>query len=168
MMLRGAVYTGLFILSIVLQSTLFHFLKIGGTKPDLLLVIVVMVAVLKGEKAGALLGFFYGFFEDLLVGKFIGLQALTKMTTGYLIGQFEGKIFYDNLVVPLMVTFFGTIIHSFMYLILLFLLGFVAVKPGHDFFPILMTTLYNMCIALIVYGRFYHSATRGLLRTYGR
>jgi len=168
MILRGAVYAGLFIISIVLQSTLFHFLKIGGTKPDLLLVVVILVAVLKGEKAGTVLGFFYGFFEDLLVGKFIGLQALTKMATGYLIGQLEGKIFYDNLIVPLMVTFLGTIIHNFSYLILLFLLGFATVKPAHDFFPILITTLYNMCVALIVYGRFYHSSTRGLLKTYGR
>lgn len=163
---RIIVFGLLFFISVILQSTIFHFLKIGGVKPDLILIIVILSAVMKGKKTGAGLGFAYGLMEDLLVGRYIGLQALTKMLTGYFIGFLERKIFSDNVLVPVVVGALGTFIHNLLVFIALFLVGnFHMFTPESFFNYSLASCLYNLCVSVLVYGPFYRSNTQGLLKT---
>lgn len=155
----------LFFVSVILQSTLFHFLKIGGVKPDLLLIIVILSAVMNGKKTGAGLGFAYGLMEDLIAGRYIGLQALTKMLTGYLIGLLERKIFSDNVLVPVVVGGLGTLIHSLLVFVSLFLVGnFDIFSPGNFLNYSLALCLYNLCVSVLVYGPFYRSNTKGFFK----
>lgn len=164
-MTRKVLFYGLlFILSVVLQSTLFHFFKIGGVKPDLLLVIVVLSAVLKGKRTGAVVGFAFGLMEDLLTGKYIGVQALTKMVTGYIVGHLERKVFPDNFLIPIVVGFFGTFLHHLLFSISLLLVGSYDIFHFQSFLSLTLAAgIYNMCVAIIIYGRMYHSSTRGFL-----
>lgn len=168
MIIQAVIYGVLFLASVVLQSTFFHFFKIGGVKPDLILVIVILSAFFKGERLGAVLGFIYGIFEDLIVGRYIGIQALTKMTAGYAVGVLGKKLFQDNLISPLIAAFIGSIIHGFLYTVVLFCLGFYSANPIHNFLPVINVTFYNMLISLVIcWGQFY-SSKKKLLRTLGR
>jgi len=154
--LQGVIFGALFLASVVLQSTLFHFFKIGGVKPDLILVIVLLSAFFKGERLGAVLGFIYGILEDLIVGRYIGIQALTKMTAGYAVGVLGKKLFQDNLISPLIGVFIGSIIHGCLYTVVLFCLGFYSGNPIHNFIPIIHITFYNLLISLVFcWGHFY-------------
>lgn len=165
-MIRRVGFFGvLFILSVVLQSTLLHFLRIGGVKPDLLLVIVVLSAVLKGKRTGAAVGFAYGFLEDLIIGKYIGSQALTKMVTGYIIGHLERKVFPDNIFIPVVVGFAGTLLHHFLFMITLVFLGSFDIYTLKNYLSLTLAAgLYNMCVAILIYGRMYYSSTQGILK----
>lgn len=163
MVLRAVIYILLFIVSIILQSTLFHYLDIAGTKPDLLLVIIVLLAILRGEKSGALIGFVYGFLEDLIIGNYFGMQALIKMTTGFIVGKLHGKIFQDNLATPLIAAAVGTVTHDLLYIMVRGLAGFGFFGTNVLIF-IFLSTFYNVCIAFIIYGKFYTSATSGYLK----
>lgn len=162
---RIFLYTILFFTSVILQSTLFHFLKIGGVKPDLILVIVILSAVMNGKRTGAGLGFAYGLMEDLIVGRYIGLQALTKMLTGYFIGMLERKIFSDNVLVPVVVGALGTVIHSSFVFISLLLVGNFDIFTPESFLNYTMAScLYNLCVSVLVYGPFYRSNTQGVFK----
>ena len=164
MTLRILVFGVLFVSSIILQSTLFHYLKIAGVKPDLLLVIVILYSILKGEKHGARLGFVFGLLEDLLVGRYIGLQALTKMTVGYTIGLLERKVYQDNIIIPAGAAFAGTVLHGILCFIILFLTGSYTLN-SINFLPLTAAAaFYNVLIALIIRGRFFYSNRQGLLR----
>ncbi len=155
-------YLILFFFSVILQSTIFHFLPIGGVKPDLLLIVVILAAVLKGQRFGAGLGFVYGLLEDLLVSKYIGLQALTKMLTGYVIGRLERRIFSDNVFVPIVVGVLGTLIHSVLVVLALFLIGkFHVFSPENFVSYTLSLIIYNVCVSILVYGPFYRFNTKG-------
>lgn len=161
MIRRILFYGGLFLGSVILQTTLFHYLKIGGVKPDLLLIIIVLSAVLKGKTSGAELGFAYGLLEDLFVGKYIGLQALTKMITGYCIGLLERKIFPDNVLVPVVVSAAGTVIHNLLLALTLILTGdFGVFTPGNFLSFTGASCFYNICIAILLYGPFYKFHTK--------
>lgn len=166
-MIRRILFFGaLFFVSIILQSTLFHFLQIGGVKPDLILIIVVLSAVLKGRRTGAVIGFLYGLLEDLLVGKYIGLQALTKMLTGYIVGLLERKIFPDNVLVPVVVGVAGTVIHNILLVVSLFLAGSFNLFTLTNFGSYLLaTTLYNLCVSILIYGPLYRSNSQGFFRS---
>ena len=166
MIRRVFFYSGLFLLSIILQSTLLHFFKIGGVKPDLLLIVVILSAVLNGKKTGAGVGFAYGLLEDILVGKYIGLQALTKMLTGYIVGSLERKVFPDNVLVPVVVGAAGTLIYNLLLFIALFITGSFNVFTPQSFLSLtLASCFYNVCVAVLVYGPLYRSKTHGFFRT---
>jgi len=163
-MRRVFVFCLLFVISVVLQSTVFNFLKVGGVKPDLLLVIVVLSAVFNGKKTGGAVGFAYGFFEDLLVGKYIGARTLSKMLAGYAVGLLERKIFPDNFIVPIVVGILGTAVHNAVYFAVMLLAGASSFTLGSFVSQTVSSGLYNLCVAMIAYGPMYNSSVRGVLK----
>ena len=63
MILRYIRYGLWFIVCIVLQSTVFESLRVWGSKPDLLLIIVCLSALMRGSKNGADPGFYLGYLK---------------------------------------------------------------------------------------------------------
>ena len=147
-----------------MESTLLEYFKAAGVKPDLLLIFVVFWALFHGRAQGAKLGFVTGLLEDLFLGKYIGLNALTKMIVGYLVGTVENKFFKENLFIPVCALFFATIINSFFYLIAAQLAGIERNLSIFVWESTLPTAIYNTCLAPLLYGKFYKSATKGYLR----
>ena len=86
-------------LAIFLQSTIFSFYTIKGTTPDLVLVFVTFFALFNTAKKGSGYAFFCGLLEDLYMGRFIGLNALSKGLTAYIVGKVQGNVFKENIFV---------------------------------------------------------------------
>lgn len=105
-------------LSIFLESTLFSRYSLRGTVPDLVLIIVTFYALLNGRKAGFSYGFVCGLFEDLYLGRFIGMNALAKGLTGYVVGKLEVNVFKDNILVGFGGVIFSTVLNSTLMLLL--------------------------------------------------
>ena len=64
------------------QSSLLPFIAFHGVSADLLLLLVVSVAFLRGAKVGALVGFLAGLLQDLATGTFFGVDIFAKMLIG--------------------------------------------------------------------------------------
>jgi len=62
-------------------------ISIGGFKPDILLIFFIFIAVRKGPYIPIFIGFGVGLVQDLAGGGFIGLYALSKSVTGFVIGK---------------------------------------------------------------------------------
>jgi rod shape-determining protein MreD len=149
--------------SLVLQTAVFNKLTLAGAKPDLLLITVVFFAFIKGARAGAGLGFFYGLLEDLAAGRFIGLNALAKAATGFLVGLTEGKIYKENLLAPGLLIIAASLINGLIVTVLLKITG-IPVSFTESFWRILLpVAIYNLGIAPLFYLKFYQSVTNGLL-----
>lgn len=144
------------VVGLTLESTILEKIAIAGVKPDLMLVIVIFYALLYGEIPAAKLGFIYGLLEDLATGKFIGINTISKMLTGYLVGLGEGKLYSDNLMVPVIGLFIGSIANYLCFFILGIIVGHPEVFPVESFFQtIMISTIYNVCLAPFLYGRYY-------------
>lgn len=143
---------GLLILgALLLQNTAFSLLLFLGVKPDLVLLVVVAWALTRGAKEGLFLGGAAGLLLDLLRGHWIGLGAVTYLTTGYLVGLLEDHLFKENVLVPMLVAFFATLLYQLLFLLL-----------GNSFglgYPLFFTlwritfpsVLYNAALAPLVY-----------------
>lgn len=83
-------------LLIIAQTTLANLLTIGTAIPDVLVIWLVYLAVVRGQLGATLTGFFTGLLVDLLSGHdgMLGLSSLTKSLAGFLAGYFynENKI----------------------------------------------------------------------------
>lgn len=162
--MRYLVLTILFLLSLILQSTLFTHLTIAGIKPDLVLILIIFYAILHGPKEGALAGIIGGLLQDLLFGQNLCMNALTKLTVGYLFGLLERKIYRENLLIPMLMVFTGTLINEvFLYLFRVT----VGISTGNLISIrgiILISAIYNCGLAPFMYPKFYISSQKGLLR----
>ncbi len=154
-------------LAIFLQSTLFGFYSIKGTIPDMVLVFVVIHAFLHKSGESTSYGFLCGLLEDLYTGRFIGINALSKGLTAYIVGRLQGHLFKENLVVGVMVVFFGTILNSFF----LFVLSLAVTDIFHLDMSILSSvfyqSVYNIIITIPVYMWYYNSSKSGILKPTG-
>lgn len=162
--MRYFVMTCMFLISLILQSTLFSHLTVAGVKPDLVLILVVLYALLHGPKEGALIGFAGGLLQDLLFGQNIGINALTKIIVGYIFGVLDRKIYKENLLIPIAALFLGTFVNETILHLLRLAGGTSVTYFSHVRTVIFSTAVYNSCLAPFIYGRFYNSSHKGVLR----
>lgn len=139
------------LLSIILQTTLFNYLAIGGVKPDLLLIIVIYLGLNKGALTGEISGFISGFLEDIFSGSLIGMNALVKTVIGNLISLGKGKLAFENAVTQVLITFLTTVIS----VILLMVVKLIFVNQGISYSGIirdgLIRSVYNSVLAVFVF-----------------
>ena len=97
---RVVVWIAVVITSLLLQSTVFAQIQLGGAKPDLIYLITVVLAYLEGPSSGALAGFAGGMAEDFLLNQPKGITALTLTLVGYSIGMARQYIVSPSPLLP--------------------------------------------------------------------
>jgi len=107
------------VVALLIQLTLINLIAILGLKPDLLMVVVVVFSLLKGEKDGSISGFASGLLQDIFSTGLLGINAFTKTVIGFTCGILKEKIFYEHILFLIPVI---TFIAAFTQSILIFLL----------------------------------------------
>jgi len=152
------VFTFLAIITLVIEGSFFSVLFIRSMVPDLLLIIVVCLAFLWGEKKGIVLGLICGFFQDLFFGPAIGFFTLAKMTAAYFSGLSSREIYKDQIVGPMMTVFLATFVHEF---IVFFLVGLFWENDFSFFFALdqifLPRALYHLVLTVMIYPLLYRA-----------
>lgn len=121
-MKRLIVYLLEIILCFVIQTSTFHYFELADVMPNLLLILVVSNAYMRGRLTGLSIGFFSGLLIDLIFGDVIGLSALLYMVIGYFIG-FTNKIYSnDDYTLPIVFVAISDLVYGFFYYIVEFLL----------------------------------------------
>ena len=114
-LLKGAII----VVALLIQLTLINSITILGLKPDLIMVVVVVFSLLRGEKEGTISGFASGLLQDIFSTGLLGINALAKTVIGFTCGILKEKIFHEHILFLIPVI---TFIASFMQSILIFLL----------------------------------------------
>ena len=156
------IIAALLIAALVLQSTLFRAIAIGGIGPNLLVTAVVSLSLLMGSGKGILIGLAAGLLEDVLFGPAVGFYALAYSVTGYLSGKLERLIFPDDLKLPVFAVVLGDFLQA------LFAYGFFFLIRGRFFFKEFLTgtvfpeMLYTAITAVLFYPLLLKIYTRWL------
>ena len=113
-----------FVMMIILyliQTTVFNKITVAGIKPNVVIILVVLIGYKYGKIPGMLMGFFMGLFLDLTESDYIGYYSLIYLIIGYLVG-FSNKLYTnDSTLIPL-----GLVGASdFMLNFLIFITGFL-------------------------------------------
>ena len=148
---------------IILRDTVFTHLVVAGARPDFVLIVVILFALFNGPNQGGIAGIMLGLMEDLLIGRYIGLNALCKGAIGFFIGFLNDKIYKENFSVPIFSLFFGTIGYVFIYFLTSNIIGngMSIVYCLQVVFPM---AIYNSCLTPFIYGMFYNMSTKGILK----
>lgn len=154
-------------LAIFLQSTFFNAYTINGAVPDMVLVFVIFYALLNGGDKGALYGLFCGLLEDLYMGRFIGMNAISKSITAFIVGRLQGRVFEENVAVGIIGVILGSLINAGLLFILAFMYFAIFHVDRSIIINIFFQTCYNTLITTPIYIWYYQSSKRGLLKETG-
>jgi rod shape-determining protein MreD len=144
--------------TVVVQLSIMAQVTILGGHPNVLLVTLVCVALLRGAVFGAIAGFSAGLLADTGVFGTLGFTALLLTLAGYWTGRYGETTGRDRAHAPVLSIAVITILYQVAALVLRFMLGQNA--PAEAIFEGLMpTVLLNLVLTLPVYA-----FTRRLLR----
>lgn len=115
----------------VLQSSLLPLVAYHGISPNLLLLLTVSFAFLRGPRYGVLMGFCLGLLQDLATGTFFGVDVFSCMAIGLVCGKFSDQVFKDQFFLPLLASLASTVFHYALLLTFMLLLGYRFSLAGH-------------------------------------
>lgn len=150
-MKRAIIYFLEIIICFVLQSSLYQFVSLARAMPNLIIILIVSNAYMRGRMTGMVIGFFSGLLIDILFGNVIGLYAMLLLLIGYVVG-FANKFYSrDDFTLPLIFIGLANFVYQFLYYIFEFLL-----RGKLDFFYyfrrlILPEIIYTVAAAILMY-----------------
>jgi rod shape-determining protein MreD len=140
----------LFLAVIVQVSILGGYAPLGGT-PDLLLVILLSIALLRGSVFGALAGFGAGLLLDTANLGTLGFTSLLLTVAGFWIGRYGETTAHDRFHAPYLSVTVVTVLFAFGALALRFFLG-NAVPAHHVLAGVPAEILWNLLLTLPAYA----------------
>jgi rod shape-determining protein MreD len=133
----------------VLQVTLVHNVKLAGASPDLIMVLLVVLAIDRKPITGIITGFLLGFLQDLGNASFLGMNALAKSLVGYGIAKYGRDYLPDNILFRGLLVFVACLINDIITLHIA-----TSFHPGEvivAFFRYsLLSAIYTALLAVIV------------------
>jgi rod shape-determining protein MreD len=107
----------------IVQVAILSRVDVLGGRPDLLLVIVLAVALLRGTIVGSTAGFFGGLLVDTAVLGTLGLTSLLLTVAGYWIGRYGETTGRDRGHAPYLSVAVVTVLYAIGSLLVRFVLG---------------------------------------------
>lgn len=142
-MRRPLTWTAIVLTALVLQSTVFAQIRLGGARPELVYLVTVVAAFLEGPSSGAIAGFFGGMAQDFLLDQPKGITALTLTLVGYVVGSLRQYAVTPNPLLPVALVGTSTAAAVVFDQLVTFLLGQSHVTFGYVIRIALLSALYN-------------------------
>lgn len=150
-MRRVISWTAVVLTALVLQTTVFAQIKLGGAKPELVYLVTVTLAFLEGPASGAVAGFAGGMAQDFLLNLPKGITALTLTLVGYAVGTVRQYVVTPSPLLPVFVVAGATIGGILFYGLVAFLLGQLTVGASYLVRVALLSGLYNALVTPLVF-----------------
>ena len=134
------------------QATLFGSMDVAGGRPDLLLVTVVAIALVRGTTVGAVAGFAGGLLFDLATFGTLGVTSLLLTLAGYWIGRYGETTGRGRAHAPLLSVLVMTVAYAVAAYVLHTLLGDSVSARVALVDSLLAALVGNLVLAIPVYA----------------
>ena len=148
---EGLRASALLFVAAMLQVVIVSSLAIAGGAPDLLLVTVVVLGLLRGSVPGAVFGFAAGLIVDLLTLETLGVTSLILTLAGFWAGRWIETTGRGRRLAPVIAVGVITVLAAAFGVVLHYMLG-DDVVARHALVTVLVPTLLaNLALAYPVY-----------------
>jgi rod shape-determining protein MreD len=135
----------------VAQVSVFDQIDVFGAQPQVLLVTLVGIALLRGSVAGAVGGFFAGLIVDTASLATLGLTSVVLTLAGFWIGRYGETTGRDRAHAPYLSIAVVTVLYQVGLLVVRFVLGESA-PAGALFTSLLPAVIFNVLLTAPVYA----------------
>ena len=88
--------SGVCLLALVLQFTVFTRMRIVGVTPELLAMVSIMAGLMTGSQRGSLVAFCVGLLWDVHLSTPLGLSAISFLLVAYAVGSIGESLFHGT------------------------------------------------------------------------
>lgn len=134
----------------MVDNTLSTFIAIKSIYPSVLFVFIISYSIINGPVEAVILGIFTGALQDIYLFNGFGINMFTNMLTCYISAQIGKSIFKEKSFVPIVSTFFLSLLKGIVVFALFYLL-----KVKTNIQIALYVSIYNMIISIILYRYIY-------------
>jgi rod shape-determining protein MreD len=139
------------ITAVLLQSTVFSQVRLLGAKPELMYLVVIVLAIIEGPAEAAVVGFAGGMFQDFFLNQPKGITALTLTLLGYTVGLARQYIVSPSPLLPTMMVAGATFAGVLFYETVSFLLGTLEADTVFFLRIAVFSALYTAMLTPLVY-----------------
>ncbi|MGH2681103.1 MAG: rod shape-determining protein MreD [Actinomycetota bacterium] len=150
-MRQAVILIAVVVTALLLQTTVFPELTLLGVKPELLYLVTVVFAALRGPSEGAIVGFVGGLAQDFLLDMPKGITALTLTMLGYTVGLARQYITSPSPLLPAVLVALGTAGGVAFHQAVAFLLGEEDGPFGYLAKVVLLTAIYGAVLTPIFF-----------------
>ncbi len=147
---RALLLTLLAVTGIVIETAVLGGATLNGTKPELMLLFTIALAMNEGAFFGATAGFALGLATDLLIGLPAGITSLIYTAAGYGVGRVRAQVSVPTAWLPIAMVFAATGLGVLAYGWVGMLLD-QAVTPGALVRGALLAAAYNALLTPFVF-----------------
>lgn len=135
----------------ILQSSVFHAIALADVVPNLLLIITVGIAYMRGGNEAIFIAFFCGLLQDCMYGQVIGLYTLILIIIAFLCGLCNRIYYKDDFTIPIILVGISDLFYNFYIYIFEFLL-----RNRQDLFfyfhrIMLPEVIYTLVVSIVLY-----------------
>ncbi|MEA1939412.1 MAG: rod shape-determining protein MreD [Candidatus Caldatribacteriota bacterium] len=111
---------GIIAVTLLIQLTILNSFTLQGLKPDLILIVVIVFALVKGAGEGGIVGFGSGLLQDIFSVGLLGVNAFVKTVVGFLCGILKERIFVEHIlfIIPLITLLVSIVENGLIFLVL--------------------------------------------------
>jgi len=137
--------------AVILQVALAPQIAVFGVVPNLIFLVVVTLALVKGPVAGGICGFAGGLLFDLLGTSMVGPYALVLTLVGYLAGMLTANMFAEGWLLPVTVVAIASVATEIAYSIVLAVLGSGATAWTNVVTLMIPAAVYHTVLVVLAY-----------------
>lgn len=140
-----------FLIIYFLQANFFIWFNIAGIKPNLFVVLILLVALFAGRKIGIPIAIFLGFFLDIVIGKSIGISALMFAIIAFLGGYLDKNFSKDSKLTIMLMVVGATVVYEFGAYIFSIIHSSANVEMLSFVKILIIEIIYNTILTIILY-----------------
>jgi rod shape-determining protein MreD len=147
----SAVYVTAVLLALLVQTSPLLFTVGPGLRVDLTLMVVVYFSLFWGWKRALVLGFLTGFCQDTLSSEVLGLSALSKTLTAFVVHTLSRHVQVQSLTVQVLFTCLAVVVDTLARLIVLMVFQLPSLALPIVFSTFAQQTLLSILLAPCIY-----------------
>ena len=115
-------------LALLVQSTIFGRFSIMGIKPDLAMLVLILMVNNSSHVESIAYGFIIGFLQDVYTPEFLGANAFTMSLMGFLLDNVKERLTVENYSVRIGVAFAACVVHDLIFMTFYTKLDYLMMK----------------------------------------
>ena len=134
-----------------LQANVFNLFSIAGVKPNLFILLMLIVGLFSGKKIGIPFAIILGIILDLLGGKIIGISSIMFVVIVILADIYDKNFSKDNRMTIIIMVISTTIIYELgIYILNVFKLS-INIELISFIKVLIIEVIYNTLLTIIIY-----------------
>lgn len=135
----------------ILQANFFSWFNIASIMPNLFIILVLFIGLFTNRTMGTAYGVIVGLFLDLVIGRNVGINAVSLGLIGFLAAVFDKNFSKDSRMTIMLMVLVATIVTESLNYLLNYIFLNINVEILNFIKILSIETVYNLILTIIIY-----------------